>query len=194
MMNIDEALQDVQLLKDMLKLARVRASDGAPFFLIWGALWLAAYLLPWLGVPNTWVWPLWLAFDALGALASMLVGVRLRKHLGAVPYLVRQWYWSALVLLGFGAGASLLFTSGTSAPAEPSFFIWPLALGAWYVLGGVLFGSRIFLVLGVWIGALSVAIPYLPMAPAMQQAAMGVLGGGAVLASGLWLLRSVHHE
>ena len=192
-MEIDQALQDVQLIKDMLRLARVRASGGAPFFVLWGAVWFVGYLLPWLGVPGAWIGPMWLALDLVGALGSILISLRFYRHRGPLPHLARQWYWSALIFFGFAVGAASLFGT-TSSHAAWALFIWPLAIGAWYMLGGIFFESRLFLLLGIWIGVLSVAIPLLPMVLAVQQALMGVFGGGALLASGLSLLHVARHE
>ncbi len=196
-MQIDEALKDVQLIRRLAEEARMSVRGGAPFFVIWGAVWVVGYLLPWLGVAGGAVGPVWIGLDLAGGVASWWVGAsplwRARRG-GArtrMPYLVQQWFWSAVILFAAVAGTVAFSLHGRALGLAPQWTV-PLVVGAWYALGGVMFRSRLFLLLGLWIGLLSVVLPALTAAPAIQQAAMGVLGGGAMLASGLGLLRTAH--
>lgn len=189
-MDVDEALNDLRLIKRLLSDARRGATTGgAPFFALWGAIWVVGYLLPAVGTPSGRVGPLWLGLDAVGALASAWIGVHLGRSHGPVPYLVRKWFWSGLILLGFGLGALLLAARGQLAPPGPAFFVWPLAVGTWYAVGGLMFDAPVFLALGLWIAAVSVAAPFLAVSPALQQALVGVLAGGATMVTGLGGLR-----
>ena len=194
-MEIDDALQDVHLIKRLAEAARISARGGAPYFVIWGSVWILGYLLPWLGWSPKAVGYGWLTLDGLGAILSIAAGRRQARHApqhASCPPLLRQWFWAGSIVAGLGAGIAVLSLQGHPVMPSPAFLI-ALTAGAWFALGGVLFASRTFLMLGLWIAALAVLCPFLPMASVGQQALFGLLGGGALLGAGLHLLRSPAH-
>jgi len=96
--DVEEALKDVRLIKGLVAQARGEMfRGGAPFFLIWGVVWMIGYLLPIVGAPDGWRGPLWLSLDFLGFAASVIVGARSGRKIGPMPYLARKWMWSGLV-------------------------------------------------------------------------------------------------
>lgn len=180
--DLDAALQDLRLIKSMVAQASASVSSGAPFFLIWGLVWLVGFLLPALGVGAAWLGWSWLALDLAGAAATVVVGMRIRKasRPHPTPYLVRKWWWSLAVLyVAIFGMVPLSPHSGTAAP-----WVWPfiLLIGTWYLMGGILFDSATFIGTGLWLCLLSIIIPlYLPLGIGVQWAVLAVLGGGALI-------------
>ena len=188
--DVEEALKDVRLIKGLVAQARGEMfRGGAPFFLIWGVVWMIGYLLPIAGVLDSWQGPLWLVLDLLGTAATILVSLRASRRTGSMPYLARKWMWSGLVVLGFAASAMVLTGHGQTGGGGSAFFIWPLAIGAWYALAGVFFESPGFLLLGLWLAVVSIVAPFLPVAYPVQVAAVAVFGATAMIGSGIYGLR-----
>ena len=188
--DVEEALKDVRLIKCLVAQARGEMfRGGAPFFLIWGVVWMIGYLLPIAGVLDSWQGPLWIGLDLLGFAASVIVGARIGRRIGPMPYLARKWMWSGLVVLGLAASAVVLTGHGQTGGGGSAFFIWPLAIGAWYALAGVFSESPGFLFLGLWLAVVSIVAPFLPVAYPAQLAAVAVLGATAMIGSGIYGLR-----
>ncbi|MHB1684638.1 MAG: hypothetical protein ACYCYO_17735, partial [Bacilli bacterium] len=176
-MDVEEALKDVRLIKGLVAQARGEMfRGGAPFFLIWGVVWMIGYLLPIVGAPDGWSGPLWLSLDFLGFAASVIVGARIGRKIGPMPYLVRKWMWSGLVVLGLATSAMFITGHGQIEGGGSGFFVWPLVIGAWYTLAGLFFDSPGFLLLGLWLAVVSIVAPFLPVAYPVQVAAVAVFG------------------
>ena len=188
--DVEEALKDVRLIKGLVAQARGEMfRGGAPFFLIWGVVWMIGYLLPIAGVLDSWQGPLWIGLDLLGFAASVIVGARIGRRIGPMPYLARKWMWSGLVVLGLAACAMILTGHGHMGGNGAAIFIWPLAIGAWYALAGVFSESPGFFFLGLWLAVVSIVAPFLPVAYPVQVAAVAVFGATAMIGSGIYGLR-----
>lgn len=184
---IEAALQDLRLIKSMLAQARGRVSAGAPFFLVWGIVWLVGFLLPAAGIGRSFAGWSWLVLDLAGVGASAAIGVRHGRTGGPLPLLVRQWFWAAAVLTTAVFGMALL----AAHFGATLLVVWPIGLlvGTWFALGGILFGSATFLLLGAWLAALSLGVPLLPVGSILQSGVMGALGGGAMVVASFLVRR-----
>lgn len=190
-MDVEEALRDVRFMKALAVQTRGGMfRQGAPFFLIWGIVWLVGYLMPVLGVPGSLQGPFWLVLDGLGALVSVWVGSRRAREHGPAPFLVRKWMWSGFIVLGLLAAAVALALPGHDLFSGTAFFLVPVSIGAWYALGGIFSESPLFLLLGLWIALVSVASPFLPLAYAWQLAVVALLGATAMIVASIVGLRS----
>src|SRR5690554_5515847 len=95
----DEALHQINYLKEIIKASKISCSPGYHFYLLWGFIWIAGYLgsafFPQPAV-HVCLWPVLALF---GALLSVLICFRIaRKSTTPAPYLLRCLGLQALIL------------------------------------------------------------------------------------------------
>lgn len=180
-----EARESLAAVEDvMARCRRSLAAAGAPYLIIWGAIWILGFLsLQVLGGLGGWIFT---GLDVVGVVASVAIGVAQGRR-GAVrsPADRRMcwrigWFWIAifayiylwLALVGRWDGATLSAFFGTA----------------------VMFG---YVVLGLWLDALyitwaGVAVTVLTMIGYYLVGEwfmlwMAVFGGGTLLGTGLYI-------
>jgi hypothetical protein len=162
---------------------------AAPYFLIWGVVWIAANTMTAFKVAyaNTfWAWAV-----ALGVLASVLTGVLAargrpedQEAARVCAQRNRRFGLSFLAIVVFLVTGLMIMrpTSGMQMNAYISLF-WALM----YVLAGLWGGARI-----AWLGivvAIAVLVGYFGF-PQYYTLWMAVVGGGSLLLGGLILRRA----
>ena len=171
-----EALRDV---RDVESRSRELAGyeQGARHFFLWGGIWIVGYGVSGLDPSYSVVW---LPLAILGWLASAIMGLRTPRAKGVN----RKIGFSTIVAVVFTVAvvAVLRPTGANDIAALP-----PLVLAGAYCIAGVWALPRYF-----WIGAGIFALTlggYFLLAPWFSFWMAGV-GGGALLLSGLWLLKA----
>lgn len=156
---------------------------ASPYFLLWGALWIAAGAVGALSPGNAGLG--WAAADAAGILGTAWLAVR-QSRSGAGEG------GRARTLRSLGTGAALAAFIGLTltvfAPVtgvEIQTFI-VLLVAAVYAIAGCWFGLR-YAVMGAALAGLAIAA--FAFAPADLAYIVPVLGGGALILGGLWMRR-----
>lgn len=161
------------------RLAGYRGASG--FLLLWGVIWGIGDLVSYVdGRAGQWTW---LAGDIIGAMGSILLGLRLKANRAdlsprgriAAPLLIM----SAIVLFATGVGIVSPLRSMAQAQA-----VGGLTVGCAYIAMGAVRGVRI-----AAIGAAMVVITLGGWVFAHEQFMlwMALAGGGGLLLGGLWL-------
>ena len=191
MIPADEALEDLRFLRALIDRTRLRGADAAPYFVLWGGIWLVAALLtlPPFRLPPG---PVWLSLVATGFVGSAVLGRRDQRRAGATPsrapYLLKLWFWSlAMILVLAAAFIVLTHAAGRVTVASPAF--WVVLIGVWYAIGGFFLGWPV-LGLGLLLVAIGVASRLVGLPLALANAVAGLAGGVALLVTGGWLLRT----
>jgi hypothetical protein len=183
-MDPDRALDDLKTIRQVMeRTRRGGGKTGGWFMILWGAVWFVGFLgsqfLPDEAV--AWLWPV---LNILGAAISVWLGVR-TGHRGGVrstawrPILL---WWLALFV--FDGLMVWLFQLHTGRDLT-------LLITLTVALGFVLFGLFIYWVIsavGMLIAVLVVGAAVL--LPDYLYLVMAFLGGGLLMGSGLWFVRS----
>jgi len=158
------------------------AAAGAGYIMIvWGVVWLLGFCgSQFISGPTVgWVW---LALDSLGAIATLVVGYRLGTRMRVRPGWRMGMFWLALFGYAFLWGWLLQPMGG----AKGSLYIATVAMFG-YVVMGLWLGSRSIAWLGVGVTLLALAGYFL--IPAYFFLWMALLGGGALIGSGVYISR-----
>jgi hypothetical protein len=172
-----------------MRMARLKGyGDAAGHMIVWGVVWLVANgvsdLAPRFGNAA------WLSGIAIGSVASSLIGAARIRRMGRDPSssaLGRPANWrfgmNFLVICGFFA--AMFFVIGPLSARQGNALIslfWCFA----YMLAGVWIGWRIFA-----IGAITAVLTIFGFVALKAHFAlwMGLVGGGSLIAGGLWLRR-----
>lgn len=150
-----------------------------PYFIVWGLVWFVAYSMSHF-LPSK-QGSIWLVLDMLGASASFWIARRNQRQHGHRD----DWRWLAV---GATLCAFIIFTFQILTPhssKQIASYI-PLLFGTIYVVVGIWYGPRL-IVAGVAIMGLSL-IGYFWI-DTYFNLWMAVLGGGALVGTGLWLRR-----
>lgn len=150
-----------------------------PQFIIWGLVWFVGYLMSYF-LPSKQGWS-WLILDTLGAIASFWVAQRNQRQHG------RRDDWR-LFAVGITLCAFIVLTFQILTPhssKQITSFI-PLLFGTLYVLVGIWVGLRL-VVAGIAIMGLTLVAYF--WIDNYFNIWMAVVGGGALVATGLWLRR-----
>jgi hypothetical protein len=171
------------------RMARLRGyADAGVHMIIWGVVWLVANsitdLAPRFGGMT------WLAGIGLGSVTSALLGAARFRRITPDPSSAAigrpfSWRFGMNFLVIFGFFTAMFFVigplSGRQGNALISLF-WCFA----YMLAGVWVGWRLFI-----IGAVTAILTIFGFVTLKEHFAlwMGVVGGGSLIAGGLWLRR-----
>lgn len=150
---------------------------ASPFLILWGFIWALGYSGTYFFPPYTNL--IWLVLAAIGTVASIILGKR------AKPASEQRFSWKFFFtwLSAIGAIASVLtiFFPFTSMQIGS---LWPLVIGWAYVVLGIWMGPRLAIT-GLFIVVLTlVGFFYLPTYFMLW---MALVGGGGLVAGGLWL-------
>jgi uncharacterized membrane protein YjgN (DUF898 family) len=163
--------------------ARARASQanraGAPYLLIWGAVWVVGYVLSGL-LPGKLIGPTWLGVSLVGVVAMGLLPRRTGADAKDRGLAMTICYLAIFAFIGA--------TYWVMRPTQgDQYMVYPaLMVGLIYTLMGSLRRTRI-----MWIGAavfvLSL-IGYAFLRPVLPFW-LAAVGGGGLILGGLWLRR-----
>lgn len=154
--------------------------SAAPFLILWGLLWMVGY-------GGTDLWPvqsgnLWLAVVVVGSVISTILGMRMK------PKAARRidWRFFGTWVSALGFISSMLVVVGKVNDAQvgaliPLFFAWI------YVVMGVWMGWR-FALAGIALAALTLGGFFYIHQHFLLW--MAFVGGGTLIATGLWLRRA----
>lgn len=181
-MKPEEALKQIEYLKKLTDETRIRVSEGYPFFLLWGALWILGYTGSICLDYRVWYW-----IAPLGGIVSGIIGWSMKPYSGTSPLLFKKLTKLSIIL---GVSACCVFAAliTVSDNLNPRIFtaFWPFQVGVIYMAIGLFMGKEMVQI-GGWLVAATIISLWLP--PIIQQIWLAVLGGGALLFTGLLLLR-----
>lgn len=176
-----EALDQITYLQELITQTRLRAADGYPYFLLWGALWILGY------VGSIWlshlVWPV---IGPVGGILSIVIGFA-RKKGRPVPPLLKKLGWLMLILsLYAGFLFNRLLTITQNAQLLNSY--WPFHIGLLYIAAGIFVGRQIILI-GGWLILVAVTGIWVPTP--FQAIWLAAGGGGGLILTGFLLRKHV---
>jgi hypothetical protein len=149
---------------------------SAPYFIIWGVVWVGGYLASSFGAPQP--WPFWAVAIGSGWLASVWIGFRQRSRGG--KSLGSKGLWIALTINFYAILWAVLLTSHlpNARAAYPG-----TVVGAAYLMLGLIRAPLI-----AWLGAGVTAafLLGLLLPPAHFAFYAAVVGGGGLIAAGLY--------
>jgi hypothetical protein len=183
----DQALDALTQVQDAQRRISVLRGYGyaAPYFFLWGSIWVVGYLLSYL-MPSV-ASQAWVALDVVGGAGCVLIMRRQRAGtLGDAAVRVRQWRIVAILLT---AVAFLMLTYAVFQPHDSAqFAVFPALLAAAIYIGVGLWRGARWLTAGLVLGALS-TVGYFFLHPYILPW-MAVAGGGTLLTTGVWLRRT----
>lgn len=155
--------------------ARARASQanraGAPYLLLWGAIWVVGYVLTGL-LPGNLINPMWMVLGLGGGVASMLMPRRAGGKAGLAVFLAI----AAFV-------AATFWVMRPTEPAQITVFP-PMIVALVYMLMGSVRQTRL-----MWVGAalfVLTMIGYAFLKPVLPFW-LAAVGGGGLILGGLWM-------
>ncbi len=182
-MEHDNALNDLRVIRQVMEQTRrsIAIGGGGYFMIIWGVVWLVGFLGSQFLTGPAQGW-LWLAADALGVIATLVVGYRLGNRMRVRPGWRLGVFWLALIVYGFLWGWLLQPPDGMRG----ALFIVTVAMFG-YVVMGIWLSSRVIAWVGIGVTVLALAGYFL--LPAYFAAWMALLGGGTLIGSGIYISR-----
>lgn len=158
-----------------------RYRQASPHFILWGLVWALGY-----GMSDLWPaqagW-IWLGLDATGVLASILITKADRARRGASQAMTWRIAGLGLTLLVFFVATYLVMAPQTGRQVS-TFITLTVALA--YTVVGLWAGPR-WIMAGAAVCALSLIAFF--HVPAYFNTWMGLIGGGTLVLSGVWLRR-----
>ena len=181
----DEARDALELIQETTRqMRRIVAQGGAPYYLIlWGAIWTMGFGTSYfLGPGSKTAGIVWVALSTIGILASFGIGWKLGQRVRSpqgqrIGLLWLFWLFYGILIVTFAKPLSA---------DQMSLLICLLVMMA-YVTTGLFYRSRFLIGLGLAITALVVG-GYL-LVPGFFDLWMAILGGGSLMAAGVYILR-----
>ena len=183
-MDHSQALDDLKSIRQIMdRTRRTSGRYGGWFMAIAGVMWLVGFTGSQF-LPHEYIGWVWAVVSTLGTLAMVWVGIYARRHSSVKaspwwPFFLYWWVLGAFDLL-------LIWVFEIDDHAHIGLLIL-LTTGLGYVQFGALFHWFIGAV-GILIAALAIAA--FLIIPAYFYLAMAILGGGLLIASGLWMVYS----
>jgi hypothetical protein len=186
-MRPEHVSDDLRVIREVMERTR-RASGGYGgwFMILWGIVWVlgftATHFLLRLGLEQAVRWT-WGVLNGVGVAISIWLGVRAphRRRLRSTLWRAVLLWWGGLLVFDL----LLIWLFDLTQGQEIALLILlTIALG--YFLFG-LFTHWVISGIGVFLAGLSTAAALL--FPAYFDLALGLLGGGALIASGIWFVR-----
>lgn len=187
-LSLQEAREALDLIDETTRrMRRSLAHGGGPYFLIiWGLVWVIGFSgAHFFGPEDARTGWTWMVVNSVGVVASFALGwwmsrrVRSRERGGERVAL----FWLAWMLY-----ASLIITFARPQIGNQLSILISLFAMMGYVTTGILYRSVFISLLGLIITAL-IVIGYLAL-PMFFNLWMAVLGGGSLIAAGVYVLRS----
>lgn len=180
-MDLQQALDDLKTIRQIMERTRQESGrEGGWIMVLWGIIWLVGFVASqFLPAFVGWVW---LALNPLGIGITIWLSVRMSRRTAQSGVLraILIW-WVAMFVFDFLI--AWLFRLNLSRDLIVLILL-TIALG--YVQFGLFTDGRIS-ILGALMAALTVGATLL--LPTYFYLVMGILGGGLLLAGGLWFLR-----
>jgi hypothetical protein len=179
-MKSDEAIKQIEYLKELTDKTRLKAAGGYPWFFIWGFFYIIGYIGS-IFFPGSYFWWFLLGIGVLLSYMVMYFIRRKEKSLNkANPPLLKKIGLQCLILIisgGFIFSVIINFKAWNLVNA-----FWPFYIGVIYMVAGVHFGLDGFLI-GFWITfvaiiSLFISIPY-------QYIWLAVTAGGGMVFTGI---------
>ena len=160
-----------------------RYAHASPFFVMWGAIWVAGYgssdLYP------RYAGTIWIALTVAGSLGSAAIGQYYaragRRHRGSINRVNWRFLASFLTIGSFVMASFALF--GHTGWRQQAAFV-PLVIAMFYTLVGLWAGLR-FVITGIAVAALTLGGFF--FLPAHFLLWMAAVGGGALVLAGQWM-------
>jgi len=180
-----EALDDVAQAQRRLSVLR-GYRYAAPYFFLWGAIWLVGYVVSYLAPSRA--GQAWIGLDGLGFAASLLLAWRQAREVAGPARQARAHSRRLFALFATCVGF-LLATYAVLQPHDAAqFAVYPgLLIAAIYIGVGIWRGLR-WSIAGLVLAALALAAYFL-LRPYVLLWMAGA-GGGTLLLTGAWLRRS----
>ncbi len=188
-MQPQDALDDLRAIRQIMERAR-RASDGFGgwFMVLWGAIWLVGFtgthFIVQARLEQFTHW-LWMPLNILGILGTIYLGIRMgeraRRKSSALWGPIFLWWLALAAFDGALIWKLRLYTDGANVA---------LLIVLTIALGYIQFGLFIYWgisVIGLFIGLL--ALTLVTWLPEYFNLGVALLGGGALIGSGLWFIR-----
>ncbi len=183
----EEAKESLDVIEDAM--ARCRkgiAATGAPYLIIWGAVWIAGFAsVHFLGVLGGWVFT---GLDFVGIVLSVVVGAYYRRN-GPVRSAADRkmlwrimWFWIAV----FGYIGLWLAMMGSYNPLKCTALVCTAVMFA-YVVMGLWLAVPYLAYTGVGVTGMTAVGFYL--LPGYFMLWMAVFGGGALFGTGIYIRR-----
>ena len=156
-----------------------------PVFVVWGLVWLAANLATYYSLLGRWAWPVGIL---VGTAATLIFVLRMSRQIGRMiesPSFGRRFSlrFAAQVAIFF-AGISAIFTVLDPPTADQTNAAISLFVAISYLFLGLYHGARIF------VAGVAVAVVTLVGFHGFREVFdlwMAFIGGGILIATGLWL-------
>ncbi|MFL7794319.1 MAG: hypothetical protein AB8I69_19405 [Anaerolineae bacterium] len=183
-MNRNQALGDLKTIRQIMKRTQKEAGRHSGWFiLIAGVLWLVGFTANQF-VPEYAGWT-WAAVNLGGMIAMGWTGIRLTRRSD-----VRTTWWKPIfffwvILAAFAILLGWLFDANDSVQIG---LLAILAAALGYVQIGAIFQSLHISITGILVAAMAIGAFFL--IPDHFLLAMALLGGGLLIGSGLWMIRS----
>lgn len=179
------SLEQVQAVANRTR-KTIAASYDSGLLIIWGAVWVAAFLGTHFFL--AWVWYIWMVLGGIGTIATFLVCWNQFRSANPVKIPAAEnigwrifWFWSLLFIYMFIWLSILRPHHGIQLNA----FICTAIMFA-YVVSGLWFKSYHMLWLGIVVTCITLVGFYL-IPPGYYCLWMAAMGGGALLTTGLYL-------
>ncbi len=181
----EEAREALALIEETTrKMRRIAAYGGMPYFLIiWGVVWFIGFAASHWVQSGPMVGWIWFVVDSLGFAATFYVAARLRRIMKFPLAATVGWFW--LILVGYGV--LFIFFAQPRTDTQFSLLISLLVMFG-YVVTGLLYHSRFLVGLGVLVTVLMI-LGYMAF-PTLFNLWMAVMGGGSLMAAGVYILRT----
>ncbi|MBN1814878.1 MAG: hypothetical protein JXA14_23770 [Anaerolineae bacterium] len=183
-MDEKQARDDLKTIRQIMDRTRKESAGyGGWFMVIAGATWLIGFTASQF-LPEAYIGWLWMVlnFSMIGIMIWTALHWRRRSSVRSALWGPLFFYWLALV--AFDTLIAWLFNVSDGARIG---LLALLTVGLGYVLMGILFHWLIaavgILIAAFTVGAFLLVPEYFPLA-------MGFLGGGLLIGSGLWMIRS----
>ncbi|MFQ5615402.1 MAG: hypothetical protein ACE5GO_02950 [Anaerolineales bacterium] len=184
-MNItpDEAQQSLSAIQQVTtQTRRAVAHGGGPYFMfIWGGVWFLGFLTSHFLASAALLGGIWTTLSGLGMVATFLTGARLGRRVHGPLGARIGLFWLALT----GYGVLWVWLTRPTSGEQMSMMIVTIAMFGYVVMG--LWLGGIF----AWVGLGTTALALLGyfLFPTYFNLWMAFLGGGALVGSGVYILR-----
>lgn len=184
-MDRNQALDDLKTIRQIMKRTqRAAGRHGGWFILIAGVMWLVGFTASQF-LPEKYAGWTWAIVNLGGMIAMIWAGIRLTKHGGTRTPLWKPIFFFWVALAAFAMLLAWLF--GVNGSIQIGLLaLLVAALG--YVQMGAIFQSQHISITGILVAALTIGA--FSLVPDHFLLAMAVLGGGLLIGSGLWMVRS----
>jgi hypothetical protein len=184
-MDRNQALDDLKTIRQIMNRTQKEAGrHGGWFILIAGVMWLVGFTANQF-LPEEYIGWTWAAVNLGGIIAMLWAGIRLMRHGSTRTPLWKPIFFFWLVLAAFAMLLGWLFgVNGSNQIGLLALLV--AALG--YVQIGAIFQSYHISITGILVATLTIGAFFL--IPDQFLLAMAFLGGGLLIVSGLWMVRS----